>query len=144
MPLPLKSLAICFGALLSTAAIAPAQEPPTKDLNPRPHAILPIHQARARPRSSGPLRCYASAGKLCIYLESQSTPPPSVSPAHDLYQLFAHMNLAPATARDRLAALESDAPANDVPERFYALAVLAKVASTPANWIKPTITRSSY
>jgi tetratricopeptide (TPR) repeat protein len=139
MSAPLKSLAIYLASLACTAVIAAAQDAPAKDLVPalkqtcQTIKLILEHGVRGNPCR------YDSAAKLCAYLESQSDPVALASPVHDLYQLFAHMNLAPATAPDRLAALESDAPAGDGPERFYALKDLAKVALEAGDLDKATI-----
>ena len=141
MSAPLKSAIVYVGVLLSAVVTAPAQEAPPKDLMPalkkacQTIKLMLDHGVGLRDATGR----YDSAGRLCAYLEAQSDPVALASPVHDLYQLFAHMNIAPATARDRLAALESDAPANDGPEGFYALTNLAKVAFEAGDLDKATL-----
>jgi tetratricopeptide (TPR) repeat protein len=124
----LRSATIYLGALLCVAIAAPAQEAPTKDLIPALKQSCKTIELMLDHAGKDPTGRYDAAGKLCAYLESQSDPAALAAPVHDLYQLFAHMNLPPATAPDRFAALESDLPAGDSPERFYALTYLARVA----------------
>jgi hypothetical protein len=74
---------------------------------------------------------YKTAGALCGNLEAAAASSDAVGETriiHDLYQLFARMNLPPATPADRLAALESAASRMDGLDRFHRLTDLAKVA----------------
>ena len=93
---------------------------------------------RQRPETEG---SYKAAGTLCANLEAPagtSDADAEARTARDLYQLLARMNLPPATAADRFAALEPAASAKDGRERFYALVDLAKVAFEAGNLDKAT------
>ncbi|MGC9945991.1 MAG: hypothetical protein ABSF64_06430 [Bryobacteraceae bacterium] len=84
---------------------------------------------------------YKTAETLCASLEApagSSDEDAEARTAHDLYQLLARMNLPPATAADRYAALVSAAAAKSGLERFYALVNLAKVAFETGNLAKAT------
>jgi hypothetical protein len=79
---------------------------------------------------------YAVAGTLCVKLQTLSKSADAgaeARTARDLYKILARMNLPPASAADRLAALEADASGKDGSERFYALVNLAKVAFETGN-----------
>jgi hypothetical protein len=90
-----------------------------------------LERGRQDPGSS-----YQAAGTLCANLEApaaRSDADAEARTVRDLYQLLARMNLPPATAADRFAALESAISAKGGIERFYALGDIAKVAFEAGN-----------
>jgi len=134
----MKSLAFYLPVTLLAAGIARAQRDRSTDLIPalkEQCQIIKMMLEQQPPVADGN---YKAAECLCTNLESPSDADAAARIARDLYQLLARMNLPPATAEDRFAALEAAASGKDGAERFYALAALAKVAFEAGYFDKAT------
>jgi tetratricopeptide (TPR) repeat protein len=137
----MKSLAFYLPVTLLAASIAHGQQNQTTDLIPalkKQCGIIKMALERQGPDTEG---SYKAAATLCAHLEApagSSDADAEARTARDLYQILARMNLPPATAADRFAALESAASAKDGLERFYALVDLAKVAFEAGHLDKAT------
>ena len=139
--IPTKSLAFYLQAMLLAAGIAHGQQNQTTDLIPALKKECGIIKIVVEQHPPDPEGSYKAAGTLCANLEApagSSDADAEARTARDLYQLLARMNLPPATAADRFAALESAALAKDDLERFYALVDLAKVAFEASDLDKAT------
>jgi hypothetical protein len=138
----MKSLAsFYFQATLLAAGIAHGQQNQTTDLIPALKKACGSIKIVVEQHPPDPESRYKAAGTLCAHLEvpaGSSDADAEARTARDLYQLLARMNLPPATAADRFAALESAALAKDDLERFYALVDLAKVAFEASDLDKAT------
>src|ERR1700722_18809355 len=138
---PMKSLFFYLPVTLLVAGIADGQQNQTPDLIPalkNQCGIIKMVFERQRPDTEG---SYKAAATLCAHLEApagSSDADAQARTARDLYQLLAGMNLPPATAVDRFAALESAASAKDGLERFHTLVDLGKVAFEAGNLDKAT------
>jgi hypothetical protein len=130
----MKSLAFCSHAILLTIGIAHGQQNQNTDLMPALKKECGIIKLVVAQHPPDPEESYKAAGTLCANLEAPSgSSDAEARTVRDLYQLLARMNLPPATAADRFAALESAALAKNGLERFYALVDLAKVAFEAGN-----------
>jgi tetratricopeptide (TPR) repeat protein len=137
----MKPLAFYLLPTLLTAGIAHGQQNQTTDLILGLKKECGIIKLVVEHQPPDPEGSYKAAGTLCANLEApagSSDADAEGRTARDLYQLLARMNLPPATAADRFAALESAASAKDGHERFYALVDLAKVAFEAGNLDKAT------
>jgi hypothetical protein len=136
----MKSLTFYLPVMLVTTAITHGQQNHT-DLIPAMKEqcrVIKMVLEHSQPTSNGGFK---EAGALCAKLNASAGSSDATAEAQivgDLYQLLARMNLPPATAADRLAALESAASGKDGLYRFYDLANLAKVAFEAGNLDKAT------
>jgi tetratricopeptide (TPR) repeat protein len=121
-------LTFCLPVTLLAAGMAHAQQNQITDLIPALKKQCRIVQMVLQQQRPGAENNYNAAGALCANLDAPAGADAEARTARDLYQLLARMNLPPATAADRFAALESAASGKDGIDRFYTLASLAKVA----------------
>jgi len=145
-----RRLAFYLPVTLLVGGLAHGQPNQATDLIPaltkQCKIIKQLLASRARMASTAggpalPSDDFNQAGDLCARLEASVESPDAAAAAQTsgaLYQLLARMNLPPATAADRFAALESAASGKAGQTLFVALVNLAKVAFEAGKMEKAT------